>query len=211
MLRLSSSGMTHRLSTWNLRLFSELWIFMVIMVVFQVAWESNEAAISSWPLLAYISDSIGNILLRVTPAILNPLLRIDIVREGNSLVLADGFYVSYWFYFSGLKQILLVSCLFLIIPGPWIRKLWYIPLNISIILIMVLLRFVVLTMHCTIYPEHYHLLQDILFGPMFYFEILVMWLIWVVYIARKSLLSFRLPEIADEKRVGESGGLVSKN
>jgi exosortase/archaeosortase family protein len=169
------------------------------MVSFQVLWESNEAAITVWPPLALISDWIGNFLLRITPAILNPLLRIDILREGNSLVLADGFYVSYWFHFSGLKQILLVICLFLFIPGAWLRKLWFIPLNIAIILFLVILRFMVLTIHCTIYPEHFHLLQDILFGPLFYFEILMMWLIWIVYVAKRSTLNFRMAPTSGKK------------
>jgi hypothetical protein len=191
---------TRQLSSWNLRLLSELWLFMVIMVIFQVIWESNEAAISSWPLLVSISNVTGDVLLRVTPVILNPLLRIDIVREANSLVLPDGFYVSYWFSFSGIKQMLLVTLLFLIIPGPMIRKLWFIPLNILLILMMVFFRFIILTLHCTIYPEHYHLLQDILFGPMFYFEIMMMWIIWIVYVARITSLNFRYPVISGRNK-----------
>lgn len=186
------------LSRWNLRLLYELWLFIVVMTLFQAIWESNEAAITSWPSLTRTSDLIGETLLQTTPAILNPLLRMDIVRESNSLILPNGFYVGYWFYFSGLKQMLLVTILFLVIPGRWIDKIWYIPLNILMILMLVFMRFIILTTHCTIYPEHLHLLQDILFGPLFYFEILVSWIVWVVYVARKTSLNFRLHEISHQ-------------
>ncbi len=198
-------------STWNHRLFAELWLFMFIMVAYQVLWESKEEVISNLPLLTGISNFIGDILLRVTPSILNPVLHIGIVRESNSLVLPGGFLMSYWFYFSGLKQIFLVSAVFLILPGPWRVKLWYIPLNILIILALVLIRFVLLTLHCTIYPEHFHLLQDILFGPMFYLEILIMWIIWIAYAARRATLYFRLPPGVQGKVESDQGASASRN
>lgn len=186
------------LRTWNLQLLFELWVFFLIMVLFQLIWEGNEEFLTTLPLLVTLSDLMGEFLLWFTPAILNPLLRLNLVREANSIVLPDGFYVSYWFYFSGIKQILLVTILFSLIRGPWLRKIWYIPLNIMLVLLFAISRFIILTIHSTIYPEHLHLLQDLLFGPLFYFEILVMWLIWVVYVAGTATLGMKRPSVKSE-------------
>ena len=89
---------------------------------------------------------------------------------------------------SGIKQMCLVSLLFILIPGPWKKKLWFVPVTVVLIFITVFIRFLLLTMHCLIYPEHIHLIQDLLVGPMFYFEILVMWMAWVVIIAKTASL-----------------------
>jgi exosortase/archaeosortase family protein len=183
----------------NLTLLNEFLLFLVVVVLFQVIWELYEEAILLfWP-LTIASNFIGEVLLSLTPELLNPLLRIDIMRDGTSLVLPDGFLINYQFTFSGIKQILLSVTLFLIIPGPWLRKTWFIPLNIAIILVMVILRFMVLAVHSTIYPEHYHLLQDLLFGPLFYTEILAMWMVWIVYVAKKTNLHFRMTEKEKQK------------
>jgi len=68
-----------------------------------------------------------------------------------------------------------------------------------LILLLVLVRFIILTTHCTIYPEHYHLLQDLLFGPLFYFEILVMWILWIAVITKSTRLNFRMPGASPEE------------
>lgn len=178
----------------NLTLLNEFLLFLVVVVLFQLIWELYEEAILLFCPLKIASYYIGEMLLALTPDLLNPLLRVNIMREGTSLVLPDGFLINYQFTFSGIKQILLSVILFFIIPGPWLKKIWFIPLNIAIILIMVILRFMVLVVHSTIYPEHYHLLQDLLFGPLFYAELLALWIIWIVYIAKKTALHFRMTE-----------------
>lgn len=183
------------LQNWNLRLFIELWVFTLVFYFFHFLWTSYSAQIDDIPFFSRISGFIGNVLLNLTPAILNPLLRLDVVNDGNSIVLPNGFHVIYWFGLSGLKQMLQVFFVFLIISGPWRKKLWFIPLNIGIILVLVLFRFVILTAHCTIYPEHIQILQNILFGPMFYFEIIIMWIVWVLFIAKTGNREFVMPEI----------------
>jgi len=187
--------MKAHIQNWNLRLFVELWIFTLIFYFFHFFWISYSAKINDFSFFVWISGFIGNILLNITPTVLNSLLHLDVVSDGNSIVLPNGFHVIYWFDLSGLKQMLQVLFIFLIISGPWSKKIWFIPLNIGIILVLVLFRFVILTAHCTIYPEHFHLLQTIVFGPMFYFEMIIMWITWVLFIAKTGNGEFVMPDI----------------
>jgi len=183
------------LQNWNLRLFIELWIFTLIFCLYHSFWNAYSTEIDGMPFFTVISGVIGEILLKLTPSVLHSTLRLDIVHEGNSILLPNGFNVMYSFNLSGLKQIFLVLLLFVIIPGPPGKKLWFIPLNIGIILLLVFFRFIVLTAHCTVYPEHFKLLQVILFGPVFYFEIIIMWITWVIFIAKTGNREFVMPDI----------------
>jgi len=183
------------LHNWNFWFFFEFCIFLFIFYPFEIFWGSYENDIRNIPFLGRLSNSIGTILLDLIPRILNPVLRLDLVHDKNSIILSNGFHVKYGFNLSGLKQMFLVFIVFLIISGSWIKKLWYIPLNIIFILFLVVIRFLVLTAHCTIYPEHYQILQTILFGPMFYFEIIIMWIIWVLFVAKTGSQEFAMPNI----------------
>jgi len=183
-----SKNLPNKVKSWNLPLIIQVWIFILINLFFQLIWENFEDDINQFTPFVSFSDAIGNLLLIITPRILNPLFDVDIVRDGISLILPGGYYVNFLFYLSGIKQMCLVTLIILIVPGPWLKKLWFIPLNLVIIQLMVFGRFLILNVHCLVHPEHIYLLQDLLFGPMFYLEILVMWLVWVVIIAKTASL-----------------------
>ena len=193
MLSALKRSLQTRIKSWNLPLVIQAWIFFLVMLFFQLIWESFESELNSFPPFIFISDAIGNVLLNTIPAIINPVFDVDIVRDGISLILPNGLYFNYFFYLSGVKQMCLVITLFLIVPGPWIKKLWFIPCSLIIIQITVFARFLIVNIHCLIQPEHVHLLQDLLFGPLFYFEILVLWLAWVLIVAKTASLKPPIP------------------
>ncbi|MBC8435934.1 MAG: hypothetical protein H8D88_00060 [Bacteroidetes bacterium] len=166
----------------------QLWIFILFIFCYQLLWDKYEVDLNTIPLFLKISDFIGNLLLVTTPAVLNLLFNIEIVRSGFSIILPNEFSINYFFYLSGIKQMCLVILLFILIPGPWKQKLWYVPITVIGIFITVFVQFLVLTFHCLVHPEHLHLIQDLLVGPIFYFVILVMWMVWVLVIAKTASL-----------------------
>ena len=181
----------NKIKSWNIPLIIQVWIFFLIILFFQLIWGNFEIEIVNFQPFIVISDAIGNFLLTIIPAIVNPLFEVDITREGISLILPNGLYVNYIFNLSGIKQMCLVIVLFLIVPGPWVKKIWFIPLNLFIIQITVLIRFFMIIIHCLVQPEHANFLPDLLFGPMFYIEILIIWLAWILIVAKTA--TFRYP------------------
>ncbi|TSA28133.1 MAG: hypothetical protein D4R67_04410 [Bacteroidetes bacterium] len=186
-----------RIKTWNIPLIIQVWIFSLVILFFQLIWEEFEVGIDSFPPFEYISDTIGNILLSITPGMINPFFPENIVRDGISIILPNGLYVNYFFYLSGVKQMCLVIILFILVPGPWKKKLWYIPLALAILLFSVFFRFLLMTIHTMIQPEYVHLLNDLLLGPLFYFEILFLWMAWVLIVAKTARLK-RIPAENEE-------------
>ncbi len=189
------------LHQWNLHLFFELWVFSLVFYAFHYSWLAFSESISEIPLIDSFSDLIGKSLLYITPPILNTLLHLNIIAGVTGISLPNGFHVIYGFDLSGIKQMMTVLILFLLISGPWKKKLWFIPLNLLILLVMVLFRFIVLTVHCTVHPEHFYILQAVLFGPMFYFEQIIMWIAWVLFIAKTGCGDFAMPDMIRRPKV----------
>lgn len=180
--------LSEKQARWNLPLLIQGWIFFLALLFFQLIWGNFETEITTFPPLTALSDVLGNLQLTGIPALISPLTGAVIIRDGISLILPNGFYINYFFYLSGIKQMCLVIFLFVIAPGPWKKKLWFIPLALLVIQFTVFFRFFLLTLYCLIQPEQYHLVKDYLFIPFFYFEILILWMVWVLLVAKTAIM-----------------------
>ena len=86
---------------------------------------------------------------------------------------------------SGLKQMLQFSLLMILFPGPWIKKLWFIPLGIIVMHLTNLFRVVGLAVVMNTRPQYWDFSHDYIFRPIFYVVIFGLWLYWVERINRK--------------------------
>ena len=80
---------------------------------------------------------------------------------------------------SGLKQFYQWTVLMILFPGPWKKKLWYIPLGILIIHFVNILRIVVLYVVLVHWPQNWDLIHEWILRPFFYVVIFSMWVVWV--------------------------------
>ena len=88
---------------------------------------------------------------------------------------------------SGLKQFFQVLIIFLIFPGPWKHKLWYIPLSILLMHLVNIFRIVILCVILVHKPEYWQFTHDWILRPFFYVIIFLEWLIWVSYFRQNPL------------------------
>lgn len=84
---------------------------------------------------------------------------------------------------SGLKQILQFVILFLVFPGPRIRKLWFIPMGIVVVHLTNIFRIVGLSVITVEAPQHWHFSHDYIFRPIFYLVIFLLWVWWIEKLA----------------------------
>jgi len=93
------------------------------------------------------------------------------------------FYNTCWISINkscaGDKQILQFALLVLIYPGPWRKKLWFIPVGVVIIHLTNILRIVLLSLVALNKPEWMGVLHDTVLRGMFYVVILALWIVWV--------------------------------
>lgn len=86
---------------------------------------------------------------------------------------------------SGLKQMLQFALLMMIYPGPWLKKLWFIPLGLVIMHLTNLFRVVGLAVVMNNWPWHWDFSHDYLFRPFFYVVIFMLWVWWVEKLKHK--------------------------
>lgn len=80
---------------------------------------------------------------------------------------------------SGVKQILQFALLMLCFPGPWRKKIWYIPMGMFIIHLVNLFRILVLAEVLELAPDYWHFTHDNIMRPVFYVFIFALWVFWV--------------------------------
>lgn len=80
---------------------------------------------------------------------------------------------------SGLKQFFQITVLFLLFPGPWKHKLWYIPASILIMHGVNIFRIIMLSVILVHWPQCWHFSHDWILRPFFYVVIFAEWVIWV--------------------------------
>lgn len=107
------------------------------------------------------------------------VLGLDIIRQGFTIILPEHGYVEVVEDCSGTKQFLQILVLFILFPGPWKHKLWYIPTAIVVMYFTNVFRIVFLTLTLIWFPQEWDFMHLWVMRPFFYVVIFILWVIWV--------------------------------
>ena len=80
---------------------------------------------------------------------------------------------------SGFKQMCQILILFVLFPGPWKHKLWFIPSCIFIMFFVNVFRVIVLSYTMIHLPEQWDFIHLWVMRPFYYLVIFLMWVLWV--------------------------------
>lgn len=80
---------------------------------------------------------------------------------------------------SGFKQMYQVFILFLLFPGPWKHKLWYIPMGMAAMFLINVIRVVLLSIAIIQLPQYWDFIHLWILRPFYYLVIFILWVIWV--------------------------------
>ncbi len=116
------------------------------------------------------------------------ILQYPIKTVGNALFFENNGYVEVVGSCSGLKQFYQWTILILLFPGPWKKKLWFIPMGLLVIHIVNILRIVILSVVTVHWPDQWDFIHLWVLRPFFYVVIFALWMIWEE--------KFRLPALA---------------
>ncbi len=110
-------------------------------------------------------------------------------QDPNTMWFSNGGYIAVNESCSGLKQFYQVIVLFVLFPGPWKHKLWFIPLGIFVMFITNLFRIISLSVILLWQPAYWHFSHDYILRPFFYVVLFSLWVWWVESFARKKTAS----------------------
>lgn len=79
---------------------------------------------------------------------------------------------------TGIKQAYIFTCIILFSQGPWVKKLWYIPVGLLVCYVVNLLRIGGLTLIIHNHRDLFYFFHEHLFKYLFYGVLFLMWVIW---------------------------------
>lgn len=103
----------------------------------------------------------------------------------NILRHENGYSVRIIWACTGIKQAYIFFFIIAFYRGPWLKKLWYIPLGLLVVYLFNIFRITFIVACIRDYPHWFHFLHLYLFKYMFYIIIFGLWVIWEEKIAGK--------------------------
>ena len=79
---------------------------------------------------------------------------------------------------SAVKQGLLFTLIMLMARGPWLRKLWFIPLGWLMVYLFNIMRIAIIALLIHHHPTWFEFLHTYLFKYLFYGMIFALWVVW---------------------------------
>jgi exosortase/archaeosortase family protein len=113
----------------------------------------------------------------------------DLVEGDNLLYFPNGgFKISIIWGCTGIKQMFIFTGIMLFYKGPFLKKLWYIPLGCIILTIYNVIRVGVMVIFTNGHPERFDSLHDGILRYIYYGIVFLLWVIWEEFIVNKNNL-----------------------
>jgi len=126
-------------------------------------------------------DGWVNFLLQAEADAVHAILRflgMEVSREDVTYTFPNGHAMIIQEGCSGFKQLFQVFFVFLVIPGIWIRKTWYIPSVLLIMFCATLIHLVILSIVMANVPAYFQLTHVWVNRALFYGIMFLTWLYW---------------------------------
>lgn len=164
----------------KLRPFTDALLAAVITYGFHLLYRHFAADINGWTWVGVLNEWLSERVFYQSLWIDRHLLGLEVQTEAvRTMIFSNGGKVWITYGCSGLKLIFQVTVLFLLFPGPWKHKLWYIPLGWILMHLANLFRIVSLSVMVLWKPEYWDFSHDWILRPFFYLIIFGMWVVWV--------------------------------
>jgi exosortase/archaeosortase family protein len=165
-----------------------LW-FCLITVIIHFAWRFWVNSLNYFPVKNFMSQLSGFFTVLVfdqSTWFITHIFNMKISISENVFSCPSNYSIAINESCSGIKQILQFALLLMIIPGPWKKKLWYIPLGMVIVHFTNILRISLLSVVANNWPAKMQYYHDNWLRILFYVVIFLLWLIWVEWIGSKN-------------------------
>lgn len=168
--------------------FKEVILFFIITVVLHGLWRlwgnHFDYLVFGKDLAAPAFDFLAGLVRDWSAWVANHILGIETETRGEMLVHDSWERLGVVFSCSGLKQFYQFFFLMLLFPGPWKKKLWFIPLGIFALHLLNVFRIVVLYVIIIYKYSWFTFTHDWILRPLFYVLMFMLWVWWVERLAK---------------------------
>jgi len=166
----------------HLEVLKDVALFILITAVVHLIWRYWQTQFNYAPVRDFMYGLMGVMsaeVYRESVWVIDNILDITRVDETMYMYFPNRSIMYINDSCSGLKQILQFGLLMLIFPGPWKKKLWFIPLGMLIMHLTNIFRMIGLAVIMNNWPWYWHFSHDYIFRPLFYLVIFLLWVFWV--------------------------------
>lgn len=174
--------------------------FFLIMIAIYMLWWIWERRLGFWPLygcLEAFSEWMVRLLYCHSEWALTCLFRLEAWFDGQRLSLGPPGTLTINNPCSGIKQFTQFSALMILYPGPWLKKLWFVPAGLIVVHLANMVRIVGLSLVIVLWPDTWHFFHDIVAKGLFYLVFFLLWVAWEEWVRKTR----RLPVAHDGKTV----------
>jgi len=155
-------------------------LFIVITLAFHFIWKIFQDQIEQAAVIISLGDWFATRAYTVADWIQTHLLRMNYSTADPNIFIFNGKgSIIINESCSGLKQYYQVLVLFLLFPGPWRHKAWFIPGSLLVMYWTNIFRVVMLSVAMALIPQHWHFIHDWVLRPFFYVVLFALWIWWV--------------------------------
>ncbi|MDP2188217.1 MAG: exosortase/archaeosortase family protein [Sphingobacteriaceae bacterium] len=157
----------------------DIGLFMIITYGFHVFWWEFADQIKSVPPIIESANRLAVEVFKASYWINEWVFGLNMTTEPlNVMRFENGKALEVAESCSGLKQFFQIAILFLLFPGSWKHKLWFIPLGFLAIHVTNIVRVVILGLWMAKEIPHWDFAHDWIMRPMYYVVIFGLWYFW---------------------------------
>ena len=140
----------------------------------------------------WLSRHVAGVCFWLTDAVVKGLEMFRSVEKGlrfegpYTIVFPTGFAYSVVWSCTGLKQSFIWLIIMLFARGPWLRKLWFIPLGWLCIYVFNIFRITLIGLLCMNHPTMFDFYHTMLFKYLFYAMLFGLWVWWTECLSRSK-------------------------
>ena len=161
--------------------FIDVALFIIITYAVHKLWWHYSSYIYAIPTFLSISGWLAHEVYVVSAWINMHILCMDIqLAPGNTMIFLKNntsIYINE--SCSGFKQMIQILVLFVLFPGPWKHKAWFIPAGMISMFFVNVIRVIGLSYAMLWMPQHWDFIHLWVMRPFYYVAIFAMWVIWV--------------------------------
>jgi exosortase/archaeosortase family protein len=164
-------------------------LFTLITYSFHLIFRFYASAIMSVPFIQASAEWLAYAVYTISLWINQHILGMQIVvKPVNAMWFTNGAGIYVNNSCSGLKQFYQVIILFVLFPGPWRSKLWFIPFSCFVMFATNVFRIVVLSVNQSFHPEYFEFIHTWVLRPFFYVVLFGLWVWWVEKYRRRGVV-----------------------
>ena len=156
-------------------------LFAIITYGFHVLWWSFFVHIINATGINAVAGWLAHSVFVASAWLDENVFRMDIALYANNTILFKSNYraIEVNESCSGFKQMWQVLVLFLLFPGPWKQKLWFIPMGMLSMFLVNIIRIVCLSFAMIYWPQYWDFIHLWVLRPVYYLVIFILWVVWV--------------------------------